>query len=143
MGSLRLTLCTGAVVAFALAPSAYAADQQGVSLTPASPAPGTDVRVAVRGCAGTTATAASTAFVADARLVGQDGTLTGDTRIRSALTPGGYFVTVGCGGREIKDVLTVAAPTTAASSVPDAAASAGAAAPPAAGPPAASPPGAL
>ncbi|MER6124529.1 hypothetical protein ABT173_18120 [Streptomyces sp. NPDC001795] len=115
MGSLRLTLCAGAVVA-ALAPTAYAADAQGVFLTPASPAPGSDVRLSVRGCPGTTGTAVSDAFVADARLVGKDGMLTGDTRVRTALQPGRYSVTVGCDGREVKDVLTVAGPTASASS---------------------------
>ncbi|MEV6736773.1 hypothetical protein AB0N14_07410 [Streptomyces sp. NPDC051104] len=111
MGSLRLTLCAGAVVAGALMPAAYAADAQGVVLTPAFPAPGSDVRLAVRGCPGTTGTAESDAFVAQARLVGGDGTLSGDTRVRSALSPGRYQVTVGCDGREIGDVLTVAGPT--------------------------------
>jgi hypothetical protein len=114
MGSLRLALCASAVVAGALASAAYAADAQGVVLTPASPAPGSDVRLAVRGCSGTTGSAASDAFVAEARLVGRGGTLTGDTRIRSALPPGRYRVTVGCDGREIDDVLTVAGPTPSA-----------------------------
>ncbi|MFF4211027.1 hypothetical protein ACFYZE_17075 [Streptomyces sp. NPDC001796] len=113
MGSLRLTLCAGAVVAGALTPAAYAADAQGVVLTPAFPAPGSDVRLAVRGCPGTstTGTAESDAFVAQARLVGGDGTLSGETRVRSALAPGRYQVTVGCDGREIRDALTVAGPT--------------------------------
>jgi hypothetical protein len=114
MCSLRLTLCAGAVVAAALAPTAYAAEAQGVVLTPASPAPGTDVRLAVRGCSGTTGTAASNAFVADARLVGKDGTLTGDTRVRSALTPGMYAVTVGCDGRKVMGVVTVGGPKASA-----------------------------
>lgn len=119
MGSLRLTLCVSAVVVGALAPMAYAADAQGVDLIPASPAPGSDVRLAVRGCPGTTGTAASDAFVAEARLVGKDGTLTGDTRVRSALQPGRYRVTVGCDGREITDVITVS-DATASPSVPSA-----------------------
>ena len=114
MGSLRLTLCAGAVVAGALMPAAYAADAQGVVLTPAFPAPGSDVRLAVRGCPGTTGTADSDAFVAQARLVGGDGTLSGDTRVRSALSPGRYQVTVDCDGREIRDALTVAGPTASA-----------------------------
>ncbi|WP_055495298.1 hypothetical protein [Streptomyces sp. TP-A0356] len=111
MGSLRLTLCAGSVVAVALAPTAYAVDAQGVFLTPASPMPGTDVRLAVRGCAGTTGSAVSDAFVAEARLVGRDGMLTGDTRVRSALPPGRYSVTVGCDGRQVKGVLTVGGPS--------------------------------
>lgn len=115
MGSLRLTLCAGVVVAAVLTPTAYAADAQGVVLTPASPAPGTDIRLAVGGCSGTTATAASAAFVADAWLVGKDGVLTGDTRVRSTLTPGMYIVSVGCGERQVKGVLTVGGPTAPAS----------------------------
>ncbi|WP_181139195.1 hypothetical protein [Streptomyces sp. Ru72] len=113
MGSLRLTLCAGAVVAGTVMPAAYATDAQGVVLTPAFPAPGSDVRLTVRGCPGTstTGTAESDAFVAPARLVGGDGTLSGDTRVRSALSPGRYQVTVGCDGREIRDALTVAGPT--------------------------------
>ena len=111
MGSLRLTLCVSAVVVGALAPMAYAADAQGVDLIPASPAPGSDVRLAVRGCPGATGTAASDAFVAEARLVGRDGTLTGDTRVRSGLRPGTYQVTIGCDGREITDAITVSGPT--------------------------------
>ncbi|MEU6093343.1 hypothetical protein [Streptomyces sp. NPDC047079] len=111
MGSLRLTLCAGAVVAAVLAPTASAADAQGVFLTPAAPAPGTDVRLSARGCAGATGSAASDAFVADARLVGRDGMLTGGTRVRSTARPGLYTVTVGCDGREVKGVLTVGGPT--------------------------------
>ncbi|MGV9246705.1 hypothetical protein [Streptomyces sp. NPDC003710] len=107
MGSLRLTLCAGAVVAAVLAPTASAADAQGVFLTPAFPTPGTDIRLSVRGCAGATGSAASDAFVADARLVGRDGMLTGDTRVRSTARPGLYSVTVGCDGREVKGVLNV------------------------------------
>ncbi|MFF3907285.1 hypothetical protein ACFYZJ_15110 [Streptomyces sp. NPDC001848] len=114
MGSLRLTLCAGAVVAGVLTSAAYAADAQGIVLTPAFPAPGSDVRLAVRGCPGTTGTAVSDAFVAQVRLVGGDGTLSGDTRVRSALSPGRYQVTVGCDGREISDTLTVAGPTASA-----------------------------
>jgi hypothetical protein len=116
MGSLRLTLCAGAAVATALAPMAYAAEQQGVWLTPASPAPGTDIRLAVRGCPGVTGTATSDAFVADARLVGEDGLLTGDTRVRTALAPGSYSITVGCDDQEVKGVISVAGPTASAPS---------------------------
>ncbi|MEW2466616.1 hypothetical protein AB0919_16565 [Streptomyces sp. NPDC046994] len=100
-----------AAVAAVLAPTAYAADEQGVSLTPAAPTPGTDVRLSVRGCPGTSGTAVSDAFVADTRLVGEDGTLTGDTRIRSSSTAGSHAVTVDCDGQEIKGVITVAGPS--------------------------------
>ncbi|MEU9183147.1 hypothetical protein AB0D14_00975 [Streptomyces sp. NPDC048484] len=99
MGSLRLALCAGSVVAAALTPAltlcAYAGEA-GISVTPSSPAPGTDIQVRVRGCGGATGTAASKAFVADALLVGQAGVLLGETRVRSTLTPGTYDVRVTC-----------------------------------------------
>ncbi len=101
MGSLRLTLCAGVVAAAALAPTAYAADG-GVSVTPGSPAPGSDIRLRVQGCSGMSGTAASEAFVADAQLTGKPGVLTGETRVRSTLDPGTYDVKVTCDGFEDK-----------------------------------------
>ncbi|MFD0315235.1 hypothetical protein [Streptomyces flavalbus] len=121
MSALRLTLCTGALVAVALTPAAYAADG-GVTVSPAAPAPGGDIALRVTGCPGRTAVAASAAFVADARLTGTDGTLTGETRIRTALDVGVYGVRVRCGGTDREARLTVgaggaAAPTGHASPV--------------------------
>ncbi|OIJ88075.1 hypothetical protein [Streptomyces colonosanans] len=107
MGSLRLTLCAVALIAVVLGRATHTADAHDVSLTPASPAPGSSVRLTVRGCPGTTGTAVSDAFVTDARLVGKNGTLTGDTVVRAMLTPGRYDIKVGCDGREVKGVLTV------------------------------------
>lgn len=114
MGSVRRTLCTGllAVVAFVeFAPAAHAAhavdDGAGVSLIPSSPAPGTDVALRVSGCSGATGTAVSEAFVANARLTGSGGTLTGDTRIRTTLRPGSYDVRVGCAGDAVAGRITV------------------------------------
>ncbi|MEU9287547.1 hypothetical protein AB0D57_23210 [Streptomyces sp. NPDC048275] len=120
MGSWRLTLCAGAVVAAALTPTAYAADpygdsavpadSAGVSVTPVSPAPGSDIQLRVLGCAGRIGTAVSGAFVADARLTGGDGALVGETRVRSSLTPGTYDVKVSCDGYDdkVKGALAVA-----------------------------------
>ncbi|MDT0572837.1 hypothetical protein RM704_36175 [Streptomyces sp. DSM 3412] len=113
MGSVRVTLCAGAVVATALAawaPSAHATDSGNVSgnvsVVPASPVPGTDIQVRARGCGGRTGTAASTAFVTDARLTQitgrTPGTLAGETRVRSSLDPGTYEVRVTCDGRQDK-----------------------------------------
>ncbi|PBC63432.1 hypothetical protein BKI49_13625 [Streptomyces sp. Tue6028] len=107
MRSKRITLCAGAAVvaAFAptawLAPLAFAADPgTGVLLTPAAPAPGTDVRLRATGCSGRTGTATSSAFVSDARLTAVGGgVLTGDTRVTSGLAPGTYAVEVDCDGR--------------------------------------------
>ncbi|MFF2994876.1 hypothetical protein ACFVTC_09900 [Streptomyces sp. NPDC057950] len=124
MGSRKLTLCTGAVVAAVLtptaclaapAPAAYAtaprSDAAGVSVTPAVPAPGSDIRLRAQGCTGSTGTAASAAFVSDARLTGSDGVLTGETRVRTSLSPGTYDVTVGCEGgqgrRQVAGSVTV------------------------------------
>ncbi|MFJ1606610.1 hypothetical protein ACIOHS_25015 [Streptomyces sp. NPDC088253] len=107
----RLTLCAGAVYAAAFTPAAYAADG-GVSVSPASPAPGSDIQLRALGCTGTTGTAVSTAFVADARLTGQGGVLVGDTRVRSSVTAGTYEVKVSCDGRQdrVTGTVTVAAP---------------------------------
>ncbi|MGW3356511.1 hypothetical protein ACWDFL_13975 [Streptomyces bungoensis] len=108
MGSLRLTLCTGMLAVMALAPPAYAADGgQAVSVTPASPAPGADVSLRVRGCTGAQGTAASPAFVSDARLTGGQGTLTGDTRVRTSLQPGAYPVRITCSGSVIDQRIVV------------------------------------
>ncbi|MDQ0930535.1 hypothetical protein [Streptomyces turgidiscabies] len=114
MGSIRLTLCAGAVLAAALTavPVAYAAGG-GVTVIPGSPVPGTDVRLVVRGCTGKTGTAKSEAFVADVLLAaqGQDGALVGGSRVRSTLAPGTYDVTVGCDGHngKVKGVIAVVA----------------------------------
>ncbi|MGN9756339.1 hypothetical protein [Streptomyces sp. SD31] len=108
MGSLRVTLCAiAALGAVAVTPAAYAADG-GVSVSPSSPRPGGDIALRMSGCAQKTATAASTAFVADARLTaGADGTLVGDSRIRSTLTAGTYDVKVACGDTSRTGAVTV------------------------------------
>ncbi|MEU0196710.1 MULTISPECIES: hypothetical protein [unclassified Streptomyces] len=123
MGSLRVTLGTTVLAAAALTPAAYAADTGGVSVIPATPAPGGDVTVRVTGCAQRTAVAASTAFVADARLTVTDARLTvtdggltvtdggrelaGESRVRSTLAAGTYAVKVTCGDTERTGALTV------------------------------------
>ncbi|MEU0333150.1 hypothetical protein [Streptomyces sp. NPDC006193] len=96
MGSIRLTLCTGILAVAAFAPAARAADGGSVSVTPASPSPGADITLRVSGCGGRQGTAASDAFVADARLTGARGTLSGDTRVRSSVAPGRYAVRITC-----------------------------------------------
>ncbi|MFE9441004.1 hypothetical protein ACFYO2_18780 [Streptomyces sp. NPDC006602] len=108
MRSTRLTLCTGLMLATALTPTAYAADGGGgIAVTPSSPAPGTDIALRVSDCTARTATAVSAAFVAETRLTGTDGTLIGETRIRTSLKAGSYGVTVSCGGTDRKAALTV------------------------------------
>ncbi|MDX2679717.1 hypothetical protein [Streptomyces soliscabiei] len=124
MGSWKVTLCAGvAVVAAVLVPTAYAAGEGGqdgggsgsgsggasVSVTPSAPSPGADVTLKVTGCGGRTATAASDAFVADARLVSTGDTLVGDTRVRSSLEPGGYDVRITCVGSQLKGRIEVVA----------------------------------
>ncbi|AVH58551.1 MULTISPECIES: hypothetical protein [Streptomyces] len=102
MRSLRLTLCAGAVVAAACTPMAYAADAD-VSVSPASPAPGSDIQLRANGCTGRTGTAHSVAFVADAQLTGPGGgALTGETRVPTSLAPGTYEVKVSCDGADGK-----------------------------------------
>ncbi|KOV59199.1 hypothetical protein [Streptomyces sp. MMG1121] len=114
MGSLRLTVCTGILAVTALTPSAHAADGASfsdagtVSVTPASPAPGTDVAVRAVGCSGPEGTAVSTAFVADARLTGNRDALSGDTRVRSSLAPGAYDVKVICADHVVTGTIRVA-----------------------------------
>ncbi|MFF9769801.1 hypothetical protein ACIGXF_05480 [Streptomyces sp. NPDC053086] len=120
MGSLRLTLCTATLAAAAVtavAPAAHAADGGSVTVTPASPAPGTDVALRVGGCTGEQGTATSSAFVSDARLTGAEGILnraqgvmSGETRVRSGLEPGAYTVKVTCSDRTITGSLTVGGP---------------------------------
>ncbi|MGW3991682.1 hypothetical protein [Streptomyces sp. NPDC004830] len=108
MGSLKVTVCTGVLAAVLLSPAAHAADGGGVTVTPASPAPGGDVTLRVTDCARRTAVAVSPAFVADARLtVAGDRTLTGDSRVRSTLEPGRYPVRIACGDTARAGILTV------------------------------------
>lgn len=111
MGSLRITFCTAlTLAALACAPPAHAADGGDLSVTPSAPAPGTDVALRVGGCStGRTGTAVSPAFVADVRLTGADGTLVGESRVRSTLTAGTYAVKVSCGETERAGTITVAA----------------------------------
>lgn len=119
MGSLKVTLCAGAAVVLAtLTPTAYAADGGDVSVTPASPAPGADVALRISGCAGTTGSAASAAFVADAKLVGAAGTLAGETRVRSSLEPGSYDVKITCGSVTVKGAIKVVADASQSPSAP-------------------------
>ncbi|MYS93025.1 MULTISPECIES: hypothetical protein [Streptomyces] len=107
MGSLRVTVCTSVLVAAALTPAAYAVDAGDVSVTPATPAPGSDVTLRVTDCAERTAVARSAAFVADARLTVSDGELVGESRVRSTLDAGTYAVKVACGDAERTGTFTV------------------------------------
>ncbi|MGW4439996.1 hypothetical protein ACWELO_30310 [Streptomyces sp. NPDC004596] len=124
MGSQRLTLGTGTLCAGLLAVTAFttaacaavgghensltALGGQEVSVTPVSPAPGTDVSLRVRGCGATRAVAASKAFVADARLTSDMGVLSGDTRVRASVAPGVYDVRVTCADVSLDSRITVA-----------------------------------
>ncbi|MGV9425229.1 hypothetical protein ACWDO7_13200 [Streptomyces sp. NPDC003656] len=112
MCSARLTLCTSLLAAVALAPAtltttAHAADG-GVTVSPAAPAPGSDVSLRVNGCSGSQGSAVSSAFVSAARLIGSGGALTGDTRVRTALQAGAYDVTVTCAGHSFTSRIKVA-----------------------------------
>ena len=97
MGSLKVTLCAGAALAAVctpVAPTAYAADGGGVSVTPSSPAPGTDVTLRVPDCTERTAVAVSAAFESDVRLsvAAEDGVLVGSSTVRSTVSAGAYAV---------------------------------------------------
>ncbi|WP_433450639.1 hypothetical protein ACQPXS_19420 [Streptomyces sp. CA-142005] len=107
MGSLRLTLCTGILAVAACTPAAHAADGGAVSVTPAAPLPGADVSVRVRGCSGPQGTAVSDAFVTDARLTGNGGILSGETRVRSGLRAGAYDVRITCADYVVTGRITV------------------------------------
>ncbi|MFD9932877.1 hypothetical protein ACFWZ6_07055 [Streptomyces massasporeus] len=108
MGSLSVTVCTSVLAAVALAPAAYAADPGSVSVTPAAPAPGSDITLRVTGCAQRTAVAASAAFVTDARLTATGAReLTGESRVRSTAEAGSYTVRVTCGATRQTGTLTV------------------------------------
>lgn len=112
MSSLKVTLCAGVAAAAAvLLPTAHALAADGggaggVSVTPETPTPGSEVVLKVTGCGGKTATAASAAFVTDARLVGT-GTLVGETRIRSSITAGTYDVRITCVDFQVKGRITI------------------------------------
>lgn len=119
MGSLRLTLCTGLLAVTAVTiPAAHAAEGGGVTATPSTPLPGTDIALRVTGCTTRTGTAASTAFVADVRLSGTAGSLTGETRVRSDLTAGSYDVEITCGDTSRRSALTVVGKTPHPTSTP-------------------------
>ncbi|MGV9696337.1 hypothetical protein ACWDTR_11340 [Streptomyces sp. NPDC003470] len=112
MGSLKVTVCAGAALAALcapVAPAAYAADGGGVSVTPASPAPGTDVTLRVPGCTERTAVAVSAAFESDVRLAvaAEDGVLVGAGRVRTTVTVGVYTVQVTCGENARRGTITV------------------------------------
>jgi len=108
MRSLRLTLCSIVLAVTALTPAAHAADGGSVTVTPSSPAPGADVSLRVRGCVGErSATAVSAAFVTDARLTGSDGTLAGETRVRTSIKAGSYDVRITCADFRVTGRITV------------------------------------
>lgn len=132
-GAAAAAPAAGTAPVAAVPVAAAVADRSGgVSVTPAAPAPGTDIALRITGCAEHTAVAASDAFVADALLAGADGTLAGETRVRSSVRPGKYDVEVLCGAADMrfKGALTVGAAAVfpAALSTSSAAASAASAA---------------
>ncbi|HEX5568688.1 MAG TPA: hypothetical protein VFY14_17480 [Streptomyces sp.] len=73
---------------------------EAVRVTPVAARPGSEVELLVPGCAGTTGTARSEAFVADVLLApaATGGGLFGEAAIRSDAGPGDYRITVSCAG---------------------------------------------
>ncbi|MBD0420717.1 hypothetical protein H0H10_16460 [Streptomyces sp. TRM S81-3] len=110
MGSLKVTLCAGAALAAVLTPPAHAADGSGVTVTPSTPAPGTDITLRLADCTEKRAVAVSAAFAGDVQLSpsGPDGALVGSSRIRSTTRAGAYAVQVTCGTSDRKATVTVA-----------------------------------
>lgn len=117
-GPLALRAAVGAIAATAAAaaPVAVAAEpgpaaRVTATVTPATVTPGGDVEVQVKGCgAGADAgSVRSAAFVMDVRLSGRaaDGTLHGDTTVRSTATPGTYPLVVDCAGRRYEAAATL------------------------------------
>ncbi len=107
MGKRRLALCASVLAVTALGPVARAADGGGLTVTPAAPAPGSDIALRVTGCDEREAVAQSPALVSDARLTRTGDGLAGDSRVRSTLTAGTYAVTYACDGTERKAALKV------------------------------------
>ncbi|CAM5533671.1 hypothetical protein [Streptomyces abikoensis] len=105
MHVVRLALC-GALAAVAVcAPAAHAGDEPAtmsgtIELTPVSSHPGGQVQLRVAGCSGDRATAASEAFVADARLARDSAGLFAAAAVRSSVDPGVYPVRVACDGED-------------------------------------------
>ncbi|MEU1813653.1 hypothetical protein ABZ543_00435 [Streptomyces roseifaciens] len=103
MDSVRLALC-GALAAVAVCvPAAHANDEPAtmsgtIELTPVSSHPGGQVQLRVGGCAGNRATAASEAFVTDAKLAKDSAGLFAEATVRSTVDPGVYPVRVNCDG---------------------------------------------
>ncbi|GGX69211.1 hypothetical protein [Streptomyces hiroshimensis] len=103
MDSVRLALC-GALAAVAVcAPAAHANDEPAtmsgtIELTPVSSHPGGQVQLRVAGCGGNRATAASEAFVTDAKLAKDSAGLFAEATVRGAVDPGVYPVRVNCDG---------------------------------------------
>ncbi|WP_412077908.1 hypothetical protein ACLF6K_27410 [Streptomyces xanthophaeus] len=89
------------------APAALAVeeDRGSISVDPNPAEPGAQVKLRVHGCNGTTGSAKSAVFVADADLRGRDGgrsPLYGDAMISSHASPGWHSVRVTCDGRDGK-----------------------------------------
>ncbi|MFI1180579.1 hypothetical protein ACH4UT_13605 [Streptomyces sp. NPDC020799] len=103
MDPARSALC-GALAALAVcAAPAYARSGPvtapgAVTLTPVTGTPGARVQLRVAGCPADKATAASEAFVTDARLAKDAAGLFAETTVRSTAAPGTYAVRVRCDG---------------------------------------------
>ncbi|MFD4785705.1 hypothetical protein ACFWN1_01185 [Streptomyces sp. NPDC058459] len=82
----------------------------GLTVAPAVPVPGTDVSLRVRGCTASQGTAASSAFVSDARLTGGQGDLSGQTRVRTSLKAGAYDVRITCADHSFTGRISVDEP---------------------------------
>ncbi|MEU3775441.1 hypothetical protein AB0F11_19925 [Streptomyces sp. NPDC032472] len=101
-----------ALTAVSAPPTALAAEEVrgGISVDPHQGEPGAQVKLRLRGCDGSWATAKSAVFVADVNLSsGRDGdrALGGDAMISSRAEPGWHDVRVSCGGEEVRGSVEV------------------------------------
>ncbi|MGW1762931.1 hypothetical protein ACWCQL_02380 [Streptomyces sp. NPDC002073] len=100
-----LLAATAATLGFAPSASAGEEGRGTVWATPSTASPGAQIELRVNGCNGTTGTAKSEVFVADAELSGRDGggnPLYGEAMISSRARPGWYSIHVTCDGRDRK-----------------------------------------
>ncbi|GHF36606.1 hypothetical protein GCM10010218_17670 [Streptomyces mashuensis] len=105
LASVRSAAALACALAVGGAAPALAVDgpatSRSVEVAPLTSKPGAEIRLKVSGCSGDRATAASEAFVSDAKLTrdaaGQ-ARLSADATVRETVTPGTYPVKVDCDG---------------------------------------------
>ncbi|MFE1950147.1 MULTISPECIES: hypothetical protein [Streptomyces] len=107
--ALRAAGAAAVLVTIPAAAAHGAQDGGSVTVSPQAAPPGTDVELAVTGCAGTAGRAVSDAFVSAAVLApaADRSALTAEARVASSAKPGAHEITVTCDGVETKTKGTV------------------------------------